>query len=241
MRSANAFLTREIAEEKWQKHQKKLLGWDSYFTIDMALMSIITGTEGLKRVHAKILAVLPSSGKPKSIDAALEELKTLERGDLCMYSGAQAKGDIAMAVQTLSEIQGKMMPARVANPTSFVQSLWLRLPFFATLERVVAEGSEETKELLMGQAAVNAMWLMIKSKADADIEQHEVDTLGVWAWLLTQEEREELHNLSMRLLVSRQATPAKRVLKGADQRTSKKSKHKQEPENSAAMAFLGVK
>eukprot|EP00971_Amphidinium_carterae_P106496 2109201-Amphidinium_carterae.1 len=116
------------------------------------------------------ICVIPESSR---LSSRCVRHETREHGDLCMYSGAQAKGDVAMAVQTLSEIQGKMMPARVANPTSFVQSLWLRLPFFAAVERVVAEESEQTKEPLMGQAAVNAMWLSIKSKADADIEQHE--------------------------------------------------------------------
>eukprot|EP00971_Amphidinium_carterae_P013594 267862-Amphidinium_carterae.1 len=205
----------------------------------MALMKMITGEAGVKRLQDSILAALPSSGKAISVDAALEQLKTLQRGDLCKYAGTQGKGDMETAIQTLTEIQAKMMPARVANPTTFVQALWLRLPFFAAVEKVSAKGTEEKKELLMGQQAVDSMWQSIKSQSEGEVSQKDIDNLGVWAWLLTQEERTQLHTLSMKLLSGKQATPAKRLLKGGEQKTSKKSKQKHEAENSAALAFLG--
>eukprot|EP00971_Amphidinium_carterae_P331148 6464544-Amphidinium_carterae.1 len=228
-------------EEKWEKHSKKILGWDAWFTIDMALMKMITGDAGVRRLQTRILDALPSSGKAKSVEDALEQLKLLQRGDLCKYAGSQGKGDMETALQTLTEIQAKMMPARVANPTPFVQALWLRLPFFAAVEKVSKKGTEEEKKLLMGQEAVDHMWQSIQSTAEGEVQQKDIDNLGVWAWMLTQEERSKLHALSMKLLSGKQATPAKRLLKGGEQKTSKKSKQKHEAENSAALAFLGVK
>eukprot|EP00971_Amphidinium_carterae_P153000 3033126-Amphidinium_carterae.1 len=74
------------------------------------------------------------------------------------------------------------------------------------------------------------------------LDQRDIDLLGVWAYLLTKEEQQELHSLSMRVLNAKQATPAKRSLKPAEHKTSKKAKCKQlEPEHTSALAFLGVK
>eukprot|EP00971_Amphidinium_carterae_P303052 6021832-Amphidinium_carterae.1 len=209
----------------------------------MALVRVMSGEEGLRRVRQEILNILPSEGQQKTVECALDDIKALQRKQLFQYAGSQAKGDVAATLETLTEIDCKIMPARIASPSAFMLSVWAKLPYFAVVELPV-DGAEDASEktVLMGQKAVNHMWQAIEATAEPELSQQDVDALGVWAWLLTNEQQEKLHALSMRVLNSKQATPAKRQLHAREQKTSKKSKvQKAEPENQAALAFLGVK
>eukprot|EP00971_Amphidinium_carterae_P048757 960905-Amphidinium_carterae.1 len=133
---------------------KKIIGWDSWFSIDMALVRVMTGEEGTKRIQAAVLEILPSHGHPKSVENALDEIKKLQRGDLAKFAGSQAKGDIAAVSETLGQIQCQIMPARVSNPSTFIQSVWLRVPFFATVAKASTDkDGSEVLDLLMGQPA----------------------------------------------------------------------------------------
>eukprot|EP00971_Amphidinium_carterae_P336454 6472834-Amphidinium_carterae.1 len=177
-----------LVEEKWDKHLKKLLGWDAWFTIDMALLRVMTGIGGLQRVHKSVLELLPADGVPKNVETVLAEVKTLQNGELVKYSGAQAKGDVAAAVEVLAQISCKLMPSRVDAPSPFMLQLWQKLPLFATVEIPPLEAtSSDDKKLLMGQAAVDKMWETLKSTPEAQLRQSDVDALGIWAYLLSSE------------------------------------------------------
>eukprot|EP00971_Amphidinium_carterae_P338746 6476246-Amphidinium_carterae.2 len=121
--------------------------------------------------------------------------------------------------------------------------LWQKLPLFASVEIPPSGASApDTKKVLMGQPAIDHMWNELKSTPEDAVRQSDIDSLGVWAWLLPSASQQQLHALSMKLLNARQATPAKRQLKvDADNKTSKKSKPKVVPDNHTALAFLGVK
>eukprot|EP00971_Amphidinium_carterae_P337723 6474682-Amphidinium_carterae.1 len=207
----------------------------------MALARMMSGA-GLKQLHAKVLQTLPREGAPKTVDASLDEIRVVQRSDLFKYAGSQAKGDVGAAYDILSQVQNKLMPARVASPSSFMIELWQLLPNFATALVPDAEAKGKKNKQIMGQAAVDHMWQTISTTPEDTVSQRDVDQLGVWAWLLKKEEQQQLHALSMRLLNTKQATPAKRSLKPAEHKTSKKAKCKQlEPEHNTALAFLGVK
>eukprot|EP00971_Amphidinium_carterae_P295301 5864505-Amphidinium_carterae.2 len=230
------------SEDKWNTHIKKISGWDTWFCIDLALLKVMSGAAGQRKVQTSILAVLPDAGSPKSIDIAVEELKTMERSDLCRYAGSQSKGDLAATLELLNQIKCSIMPARVASPSPFMLSLWSRLPFFATVEVEAKGGKEEEKKILMGQVAIDHLWETLQSTPEADVTQRQVDSLGVWAYLLSKEAQEQLHAMSLKVLNARQVTPAKRQLRKGEEKTSKKSKAQaHEPENQTAMAFLGIK
>eukprot|EP00971_Amphidinium_carterae_P221581 4398423-Amphidinium_carterae.1 len=157
--------------------RSRISGWDTWFSIDVELVRKLSGESGLKKLHADVIGSLSTPAKPKTVDEALQALRDLQSGDLCLYAGSQAKGDVSAAIDILSQVQNKLMPARVASPSSFMQEFWALLPNFATAEVPDEKAKDDTKKLLMGQQAVDHMWRAIKMAPEDTLDQRDIDLL----------------------------------------------------------------
>ena len=180
-------------------YEKKLMSLGQYFCIDKAAISAICGDKGSHYVKAKFEEQCISSVK-RYIDVgeAAHAATTLMQGGLYKWAHPTTQGEISQASKMLTSLVDKSPPATAEAMTAWLQTVYIRLPWFiktdveVKVETESADGEPQNiTKTIFGAEAVQHKWEALWAKSAAPTLS-DFEDFGVWRHLLSASQAKQM-------------------------------------------------
>ena len=168
--------------------QVKLLSIDPTWKIECAFLDALVDGSGSSKLESDFLALLPTAEGGPSLEQAIQKAQILVNSRLAQFAAAGALGSVRGSLNLLVGMQEGQPPKIPGHPSSFLQSVFSRLGYFA-IKEVSIDGKQKT---LRGKAAVQNHWDAVQKLDPASRNLKDLEMLCVYGFLLAEADQEKI-------------------------------------------------
>ena len=177
-----------------------LRSMDATFDIEAQVLEALGGDSGAELLQKRILAELPQTTTPMTLQTSAQRLAGLKASTLYQFCGAKGQTSLDIVSANLSQmLQGLQPRVQDLKASEFFQSVLAVLPLFCQV-KIKAGGGVATK-VFYGEKALPVLLTEAEDRAASSrLTFSDLNDLHVYAWLLTPAQKAKVDELTMQVL-----------------------------------------